>query len=174
MVNDDPKRKEDVKDIIGIQGWPLEKGRDGERKPMQWNGDTNAGFSTSRTPWLPVAPGYQTLNAAAEAKDPASILNYYKALLRLRKTNPALRGGDFALVNENDPNVLSFVRRAPDHTAALIVLNCTAAAQTIAIRGLAETKASVLLSSFAANDQPVDLNGIHLPPYGALVARIAK
>ena len=31
-----PKRKEDVKDPIGVRGWPKEKGRDGERTPMQW------------------------------------------------------------------------------------------------------------------------------------------
>ncbi len=37
MENNDPKRKEDVKDPIGITGWPEEKGRDGERTPMQWN-----------------------------------------------------------------------------------------------------------------------------------------
>ena len=37
MENNDPKRKEDVKDPIGRIGWPKEKGRDGERTPMQWN-----------------------------------------------------------------------------------------------------------------------------------------
>ena len=37
MKNNDPKRKEDVKDPIGARGWPKEKGRDGERTPMQWD-----------------------------------------------------------------------------------------------------------------------------------------
>ena len=36
MENHDPKRREDVKDPIGKLGWPEEKGRDGERTPMQW------------------------------------------------------------------------------------------------------------------------------------------
>ena len=36
MQNNDPKRREDVKDPIGRTGWPEEKGRDGERTPMQW------------------------------------------------------------------------------------------------------------------------------------------
>ena len=35
MENNDPQRKEDVKDPIGKLGWPKEKGRDGERTPMQ-------------------------------------------------------------------------------------------------------------------------------------------
>ena len=46
MQNNDPKRREDVKDPIGRRGWPKEKGRDGERTPMQWNDDPNAGFTT--------------------------------------------------------------------------------------------------------------------------------
>ena len=37
MVTTPPTRKEDVKDPIGITGWPKERGRDGERTPMQWN-----------------------------------------------------------------------------------------------------------------------------------------
>ncbi len=37
MKTTPPTRKQDVKDPIGITGWPKEKGRDGERTPMQWN-----------------------------------------------------------------------------------------------------------------------------------------
>jgi len=55
MENNDPESKDDVQDPIGKLGWPLEKGRDGERTPMQWNEGQNAGFSKAK-PWLPV-PG---------------------------------------------------------------------------------------------------------------------
>ncbi len=55
MKTTPPPRKQDVKDPIGIIGWPKEKGRDGERTPMQWDGSANAGF-TSGAPWLPVPP----------------------------------------------------------------------------------------------------------------------
>jgi len=61
MENNDPVRKEDVKDPIGIAGWPAEKGRDGERTPMQWNDSSNAGFSQA-APWLPVPASYKTHN----------------------------------------------------------------------------------------------------------------
>ncbi len=57
MENNDPTRREDVKDPIGRTGWPQEKGRDGERTPMQWNAKPNAGFS-KKAPWLPVPPSY--------------------------------------------------------------------------------------------------------------------
>ena len=38
MKTTPPTRVEDVKDPIGKTGWPKEKGRDGERTPMQWDG----------------------------------------------------------------------------------------------------------------------------------------
>ena len=49
MKNNEPTRKEDVKDPIGQLGWPTEKGRDGERTPMQWNDTPNAGFTTGNS-----------------------------------------------------------------------------------------------------------------------------
>src|SRR5262249_36576538 len=45
MVTTAPTRKEDVRDPIGVTGWPKEKGRDGERTPMQWDATANAGFT---------------------------------------------------------------------------------------------------------------------------------
>jgi alpha-glucosidase len=80
MENNDPKSKEDVKDPIGKLGWPMFRGRDGERTPMQWNDDPNAGFSRA-TPWLPVPPSYKTHNVARELEDPESVLQLYKHLL---------------------------------------------------------------------------------------------
>ena len=54
MMTSTPTRVEDVKDPIGKTGWPKEKGRDGERTPMQWDASApQAGFSTSATTWLP-------------------------------------------------------------------------------------------------------------------------
>ncbi len=85
MVTTPPARKEDVKDPIGKIGWPKEKGRDGERTPMQWDTSKNAGFTTSNTPWLPVPPSYKQRNVEVESKNPNSILNFYKQLIALRR-----------------------------------------------------------------------------------------
>ena len=72
MKTTPPKRKEDVKDPIGITGWPKEKGRDGERTPMQWDASAKAGF-TQGTPWLPVPPSAATINVAMQKNDPNSL-----------------------------------------------------------------------------------------------------
>jgi len=121
MENNDPKRPEDVKDSMGKAGWPKEKGRDGERTPMQWNAKANAGFSAV-APWLPVGARYKSYNVDIQKKDPNSILNYYRLLLSLRHTNAALLEGKYIALNEDDPNVLAYARIYQTKTV-LVVLN---------------------------------------------------
>jgi alpha-glucosidase len=176
MDNSDPKRREDVRDPIGITGWPKEKGRDGERTPMQWDDSPNAGFSTAAKTWLPVASDYRKRNVSVEGSDPDSLLNYYKALIRLRKDNSAIRDGEFALVNETDHNVLSYLRRAADGTAVLVALNLSAKPQTVSFNleshGLHGRHASTLLSSYEKAGQSADVNNMVLPAFGSWVGQI--
>jgi len=127
MENNQPKRREDVQDPIGRLGWPVEKGRDGERTPMQWNDSVNAGFST-KNPWLPVAPGYKTHNVAAESKDPNSVLEFYRRVLALRHTNKALLEGKYVALNEDNSSVLSYLRNYKGE-AVLVVLNMSGSPQ---------------------------------------------
>jgi len=136
MENNDPKRPEDVKDSQGRLGWPKEKGRDGERTPMQWSDSVNAGFS-SATPWLPVDERYKTYNVETEKKDPQSILNYYRRLLEMRHTDRALLDGKYVALNEYDPNVLSYLRSYKGRSV-LVVLNMSDAPQkvSLALKGI--------------------------------------
>ena len=110
MVTSTPTRIEDVRDPEGITGWPKQKGRDGERTPMQWDTSKNAGFSTSNTTWLPVASDYKTVNVAVETPDHESMLNWYKRLIELRRINPALYEGSMQMLNPNE-NVVSYLRK---------------------------------------------------------------
>src|SRR5207245_2778230 len=129
MENNDPQRKEDVKDPVGRRNWPVNKGRDGERTPMQWNTSKNAGFGRHQ-PWLPVPASVTTHNVQVEEKSPDSILNFYKRVIALRRSNPALRNGDYTALNEADPNVLSYLRKSGDHVV-LVALNLSSTPQTV-------------------------------------------
>ena len=175
MENNDPKSKHDVQDPIGKLGWPLEKGRDGERTPMQWNDGQNAGFSKAK-PWLPVPPSAKTHNVTSEMKDANSILSFYRQLLTLRHKEPALLEGNFQLLNENDPNVLTYVRRYKDE-AILVVLNMSAAEQKVGLDlsplGFSAPSLTVLLTSF---HKPLPRVTAELPmePYSAFIAKITK
>jgi len=175
MRTTDPARIEDVHDPIGKLGWPKEKGRDGERTPMQWDTSANAGFTTSSTPWLKVPPSAETYNVETESRDPNSILNAYKHLLALRKSNPALRAGTQEAVNENDPDVFAYVRRAGDSTV-LVALNMSAHERTVAFplkeKGISGTSLIPLYTSLEVSGRPISLEKVVLPPFAALVAEV--
>jgi alpha-glucosidase len=164
-----PTRVEDVKDPIGKKGWPQEKGRDGERTPMQWDGSKNAGFSTAAKTWLWIPKSAATYNVEVESRDPQSILNWYKRLITLRRTNPALRDGNYITVNADDPNVLSFVRKASSKTV-LVALNMSAKAQTLSYE-VGKT-AVVLLANPPAKGSTVDLKRVVVPAFGVVVAEV--
>lgn len=176
MQNNDPKSKEDVQDPIGKLGWPIEKGRDGERTPMQWTAGPNAGFSEVK-PWLPVPPSATTHNVASERKDPNSIYNFYHQLLALRHTEPALLDGDWVPLNEADPNVLAYVRRYKDE-AILVVLNMSATDQNVKLdyapAGFSAPKLNVLLTSVDKSAAASSANAIPLAPYSAYIAKLSK
>jgi alpha-glucosidase len=175
MTNNDPKRKEDVKDPIGRLGWPEEKGRDGERTPMQWNSGPNAGF-TKGTPWLPVPPTAETHNVAAELKDPNSILQFYKRLLALRHHEPALLEGEYIPLNEDDPNVLAYLRRYKNE-AVLVVLNMSTKEQKssfdLAGQGFPAKSATTLLTTMHA-EAGADISSITLEPFGVYIGKLVK
>jgi len=174
MQNNDPKRREDVKDPIGRLGWPKEKGRDGERTPMQWNDEPNAGFTTG-IPWNAIPVTYKTYNVEDEAKDPNSILNWYKALLALRHTDPALLDGAYIPLNESDAEVLSYLRKASGY-AVLVAINMSAVPRAVhfdlARQGIAATSAKTLLTTQSSLKEKASIAQISLEPYGVYIGAV--
>jgi alpha-glucosidase len=171
MKTTTPSRREDVKDPIGRAGWPQEKGRDGERTPMQWSEAKNAGFSTASKTWLPVPPEYKQFNVDDEEKNPNSILNFCKAMLRLRKDNAELRDGDYHDVSQRNNNVLAFVRSSPKAGAVLVALNYSRSPQTVNFSQQGK-EAKTLLSTFANPGQVEELGNLTLPAFGVFIGKV--
>jgi alpha-glucosidase len=174
MQNNDPTRREDVKDPIGRLGWPKEKGRDGERTPMQWNSEPNAGFTTG-TPWNSIPETYKTYNVADELKDPNSILNWYKQLLALRRSNLALLDGEYFGLNEKDPNVLSYLRKSATD-ALIVIINMSAAPQTVNFRlskqRLNVKSAKTLLTTQPSLQKNSSVAELSLEPFAVYIASL--
>ncbi|WP_127501806.1 glycoside hydrolase family 13 protein [Actinoplanes solisilvae] len=97
------------------------RGRDNARTPMQWDSSAHAGF-TSGTPWLAVNPNYPSVNAAAAREDPDSVFHYYRKLIELRHTEPAVVEGDFTMVLPNHEQLYAFTRRL-GRTELLVIGN---------------------------------------------------
>ena len=79
-----------------------------------------AGFSDGE-PWLPVHPDAERLAVGAQTGDPASTLELYRALIALRRAEPALREGTHRSVDAA-PDVFAFVREH-DRRQLLVALN---------------------------------------------------
>jgi alpha-glucosidase len=171
MKNNDPKTIEDVKDPIGKLGWPEFKGRDGERTPMQWSAGKNAGFSEVE-PWLPVASSYTTYNVETERKDPESILNLYKSLIKLRRHNEALTQGKLKLVASEDPHVLSYVR-STENQKILVCLNMSDQNQELDLKEVSSGSAlRTLFTTMKDSSSNSQTSNLSLAPYAVYVGEL--
>jgi alpha-glucosidase len=173
MRTTDPARVEDVHDPIGKLGWPKEKGRDGERTPMQWDAAAGAGFTTATKPWLPIPPSSAQYNVEAESKNSDSIFNAYKRLISLRKSEPALRDGVQVSIG-NDPDVFAYLRRTGDESI-IVLLNMSSQEKVFAFRpeDIRLNESSTLSPLYSSTQVGESISPAHivLPPFAALLAK---
>jgi len=171
MKTTPPTRKEDVKDPVGLTGWPKDKGRDGERTPMQWDDSEYAGFSTAK-PWLPVPPNKSEINVKAEEADPNSLLNWYRALIKLKETNPVLISGEHVMLDTENTKVLSWLRKGPGKQSVVVATNFTADPQTVNLSaGVTGSRLKTLVKTPGAAD-PSGLDKIELPAFGVYIGEV--
>lgn len=180
MTTRTPTRRGDVRDPIGITGWPRERGRDGERTPMQWTGaPPAAGFSTNAHTWLPIGDDFPTVNVATETAGPNSLLNWTRTLIDLRRLNPAVHDGGIVMLDTTNPSVFSYARTVPTGSKfhpIVVSLNFTAEPQIVHLdltsAGIISTSAKALLADAADLTAVTTLTTFILPPYASLVAEV--
>lgn len=139
--------------------------RDNSRTPMQWNDQTNGGFS-EHSPWFPVNPNYKTINVAKQQQDPNSILNFYKSLIVLKKSDDIYTYGTFDLVDKNNEQVFAYTRTL-NNKKVLIVGNLTNQTATFNYDGPVNEN-NILLHNY--KDEAIDINTIK--PFEAFVVSI--
>ncbi|HUG40883.1 MAG TPA: alpha-amylase family glycosyl hydrolase, partial [Longimicrobiales bacterium] len=64
------------------------------RTPMQWRAEPGVGFTTGRA-WEPLPADSFAATVADQDEAPASLLNHYRRLIRLRSSDAALARGEF-------------------------------------------------------------------------------
>jgi len=158
---------------VGITGWPNDKGRDGERTPMQWDDEPNAGFSKAGVKtWLPVPPNSTSINVKAEVGKPDSLFTWYQTLIRLKKTVPALASGENVMLDTTNTKVLSWERRTAGAPAVVIATNFTAEPQTVSLTvDGAGGAVKTLLKTPGASD-PASIGQIQLGPFGVYIGEL--
>lgn len=87
--------------------------RDNARTPMQWTSEENAGF-TKGTAWLKINPDYKEINVEDQENNPDSVLNYYRKLIALRKSDEfknVFTYGEFIPEYEEMDHIQAFYRK---------------------------------------------------------------
>jgi maltose alpha-D-glucosyltransferase/alpha-amylase len=117
------------------------EGRGAVRTPMQWTSGPNAGFSTAdpsqlRTPVTEGEFGPQHVNVADQRRDPDSLLNWIKLLVRRYRECPELSWGECTILEHNTPAV--FAHRSEYEDGAIVTAHnfgAEATEVTLAVAG---------------------------------------
>ena len=158
-------RKHNIRDPLGKRYWPLFSGRDKARTPMQWNTETNAGF-TSGTPWLPVNGDAVSRNVKQQDGERNSLLNHYRKIIRVRRSSEALQKGAWIPMENGKQGILAYFRKTNDERI-LVVLNFTGRHKILSLPE--HTYGKVLYSTFRSTEEFSYLQNMKIGPYEATI-----
>ncbi len=150
--------------LAGFVRAQAEVSRDNGRTPMQWTAGTNAGF-TSGTPWLRVNPDHDSVNVSAEERDTASVLHYFRRMVRLRHAEPTLVYGRYQLLDRENPRVFSYTRSLNGRTLFVALSFSDSGGRTDLPAG--RTAGPILINNVASS--PVQGSALVLQPWQAVV-----
>jgi glycosidase len=141
---------------IGMAGAASLNGDPKLRTPMSWAGDATAGFTTG-TPFRALSANVVSNNVAAQNADSNSLLNWYKAIITVRRAHPSLMGGTHAGAAASG-TTLSF-QRVQGQERAVVMINYGGAAANINAAGLPANTALVSAFPASGTDTASDGNG---------------
>jgi maltose alpha-D-glucosyltransferase/alpha-amylase len=147
------------------------KERNCGRTPMQWSTEVHAGFSRAKKTVLPVISkgpyGYDKVNAAAQRRDPQSLLNWTERIIRMRKEVPELGWGDFEILDAKKKGVLA-MRYRWRNNSVVTLHNLTGDAVEIELH-LGDDPGRKLTNVLTEAHSEADRRGRHhivMDPYG--------
>jgi alpha-glucosidase len=161
-------KRSEILDPPGKKYWPVYKGRDGCRSPMQWSNAPFAGFS-SANPWLPLHPDFKRRNVAAQQANPNSLFHFTRRLIALRRAYPALHQGAFRVFFRADTGVLAFERTLGEERI-LVYINFVNSPRPVSfVRDADPEQATLLLSSAGRKEFYATDHKFVLKPYEVLL-----
>lgn len=147
------------------------RSRDNARTPMQWNDDTNAGF-TQGAPWMAINANYRAVNVEKDMADPNSILNFYRYLIQLRKAHKTLIYGKFKTYDLAHEQIYCY-SRSDDSGVYWILMNFSKEAVDYALPAeFLDADLELLLSNRSEIGETIETNNLILQPYAACIYRV--
>ena len=155
--------------------------RNGVRTPMQWSGDTNAGFSKANPQriYLPVIIDpeyhYEAVNVENQQKNPTSLLSWMKSLIAMQKRYKAFGKGKLEFLLPENNKILAYIRSYEDEQI-IVAVNLSQHAQ-VAEFILSKYEGLVPHEVFGGSNFPkIKKEGYTLTfdPYGYYIFRLVK
>ncbi|RDI45465.1 glycoside hydrolase family 13 protein [Falsibacillus pallidus] len=143
--------------------------RDNSRTPMQWSDAENAGFTTGK-PWIGVNPNYLEINVEKQEKNPDSVLNFYKKLISMKKSDEIFTYGTYDLLLPGDQQVYAYTRTL-DNEKVVIVTNLSDKPAVGVELGFQVSSDSLMLANIAVQSHEAAAL-LDLKPYEARVYRV--
>lgn len=128
--------------------------RDNARTCMQWDESENAGFTTGK-PWFVVNKNYKEINVADALNDKNSILNFYKKLLALRKSNPIIVYGDFVLYYKRHKKLFVYERNYEGKKLLVAINFSETDTQIRTPKNFDLSESELLISNYEVEDKSV-------------------
>lgn len=146
--------------------------RDNSRTPMQWDDTKNSGFTTGDS-WIKVNSNYKKINVKNQIQNPDSILNYYRALIALRKNNEVLVYGNFKEINREHEEIYSYIREL-NGEKMLIIVNFFGNEPIFEFSDdIIQVEKKLLLSNYKIEDEEdKNVKSIKLKPYEARIYKL--
>lgn len=143
--------------------------RDNSRTPMQWNSSINSGFSKHK-PWIEINDNFKDINVEKQINNEDSILNFYKKMIKIRKSNNELIYGEYKLILKNDDSIYAYIRELNDKKFIIITNLTNKTAEYIYNDEVLKYK-NLLISNYKVSKHD-DLNTLNLKPYEARMYKI--
>ena len=141
--------------------------RENARTPVQWDSSKNAGFTTADKAWFNINPNYKDINVEQAEKDPKSILNHYRKLLKFRKENEVAIYGDFKQYYKSSDKLFVYER---NYQGEKLLVICSFSADPVKFKapeGIDLSAGELVINTYDVLDP--GLNEFSTKPYEARV-----
>jgi len=98
-------------------------GRDNARTPLQWSGESNAGFTTGE-PWMRVNENYTHINVAAQMEEKDTVWKFWRELLKHRKEHmDVFVQGSYLVYDYENEKTFTYQKKSASGKMSFVVLN---------------------------------------------------
>jgi len=112
-----------------------------------------------------VNENYKDINVAAQDKDPNSVLNHFRKMVKLRNNNKVLVYGNYQLLKEEHPDIYAYTRILDDQKM-LVLLNFTDHSSTIQLPE-AKSIQNTLINNYESLS--IENDNVTLQPYQSVI-----